>query len=263
MRWFHIRWASVVLCLIISGLAAAQDSITIANDPNDLSRPISTLINQIRKRERISITYEDPRYSNRADLEDVTDEVSRAPEIERQYGPRIVVPKGHAMTFVYAHGDMGTRGAARNTIDRMLKEYASAGGPIFSVTDDNIRLHVVPSKVSDSNGAPVDQGSILETTVNVPAEQRDGAGLLQAICDDIQKQTGYEVAVGPSVPGNYLAQFKTSEGISKETAAAAIAHLLDRASAAGIFDWDLYYGPTEKSYTLNFSYVGPATQPKQ
>ncbi len=41
-------------------VATAQDSVTITSDPRDLSRPISSLINQIRQREKVSVTYEDP-----------------------------------------------------------------------------------------------------------------------------------------------------------------------------------------------------------
>jgi hypothetical protein len=253
-----------VLCVVASGVAAvSQESVTVTSDANDLSRPISTLINQIRKGERISITYEDPRYSNRADLEDVTAKVSKAPEPEKQYGRRIIVPKGHAITFVYAPSDLRNRDAAKRTIERMLQEYASAGGPVFTVTQDEVRLHVIPSEVSDSNGTRVRQGSIMDTLISVPAGQRDGGDLLQAICNDIQKETGYKVGIGPSVPGNYLARYKTGQGVPKETARAAIADLLDQASVTGIFDWDWYYGPSEKSYMLNFSYAGPAAQPPQ
>jgi hypothetical protein len=110
------------------------------------------------------------------------------------------------------------------------------------VTQDEVRLHVKPSEVSDSNGTCVRQGSIMDTLISVPAGQRDGGDLLQAICDDIQKETGYKVGIGPSVPGHYLARYKTSQGIPKETARAAIADLLDQASVTGIFDWDWYYG---------------------
>ena len=46
-------------------------------------------------------------------------------------------------------------------------------------------------------------------------------------------------------------------------AAKAIANLLDAASSKAIFDWDLYYDPADRSYMLNFAYVGPAAGPEQ
>jgi hypothetical protein len=238
-------------------IATAQDSVTITSDPRDLSRPISSLINQIRQREKVSVTYEDPRYLSPADTENVTAEASKSSELEKAYRPRILVPKGHPITFVYATARMNGRGGAKVTIERMLQAYASVGRPVFAAIGDDVRLHVVPREVLDPSGTRVHQGSILESPIRLPPARRDGGELLQAICHEIQKQTGYEVGIGPSVPGNYLARYHTRAGVQKKTARAAIAELLDRASVAGIFDWDLYYDPADKAYTLNFAY-GPA-----
>jgi hypothetical protein len=102
----------------VSIVAAAQHSTTIASDPGDLSRPISTLIDRMRQRENISITYEDPRYGNAADIEDVTAEASKGSDLEKAYGPHILVPKGRAITFVYASADVGSTAAAKATINR-------------------------------------------------------------------------------------------------------------------------------------------------
>ncbi len=246
-----------VLILATSFLVAtAQDSVTLSSDQRDLSRPVSTLINQIRKSEKTSITYEDPRYANPADTEDVTAEVAKTSDLEKQYGPRILVPKGHEITFVYAPKDLRTLSSAKAVIERMLQEYASLGGPVFTVVEDNARLHVIPSDVLDSSGTSTHQASVLDTVIAVPAAKRHGDELLQAICNEIQKQTGYEVAIGPSIPGNYLTRYQTNEGIQKKKARTAIAELLDRASAPGVFDWDLYYDPADKAYMLNFAYVG-------
>lgn len=120
--------ATTLILGVVASPAAAQDAITITSDEHDLSRPVSTLIDQIRKRERISITYEDPRYANSADIEDVTAEVSRGSEVEKKYGARILVPKGHPVTFVYEVSAMHSLTSAKATIGRMLREYTSAGG---------------------------------------------------------------------------------------------------------------------------------------
>jgi hypothetical protein len=249
---------SVLVLSISVQLATAQDSVTISSDQRDLSRPVSTLINQIRKREKISITYEDPRYSGPADTEDVTAEVAKTSELEKQYGSRIIVPKGHEITFVYAPKELRTLSGARAVVERMLEEYTSIGGAAFAVVEDKVRLHVIPSDVLDSSGTSTHQASVLDNIITVPAAQRHGDELLQAICDEIQKQTGYEVGIGPSIPTNYLDSYQTREGIQKKKARTAIAELLDRASVPGIFDWDLYYDPADKAYMLNFAYVGQA-----
>src|SRR5580692_8390412 len=118
----------------------AQDSVTITSDPSDLSRPIATLLNQMRKHEKISVTYEDPRYSNSADIEDATSRVARnLSPAEERLRPRILVPRGKAISFVYARRDLKTTEGVEATIARMLSEYEALGGPKFVVTRDGTR----------------------------------------------------------------------------------------------------------------------------
>jgi hypothetical protein len=255
-----LNLAAVALALIPM-ISKGQETVTITSDPSDLSRPVSTIINQIRKEARLSITYEDPRYVNQSDIEDVTAEVSRGSDTEKAVGPRILVPRGHSISFVYSPGDIATLQAARKTLERMVHEYSMAGGPSFVVTQDGTRLHVQPSRVLSSSGVLVSQETILDAVISIPAANRDGGELLQAICDAVRKQTGYEIGIGPSAPGNYLSRYKSESAIEKTTAAKAIADLLDAASGRGNFDWDLYYDPADKAYMLNFAYVGPAAAP--
>lgn len=188
----------------------------------------------------------------------MTEKVSKAPEAKKKVGPRILIPKGYPITFVYAPSDMKTPSSARAVLERLVREYALAGGPAFTVTQDSNRLHVVPDQVLDASGAFVHQSSILETVITVPAAQRNGGQLLEAICDAIRNKTGIEIEIGPSTPSNYLARFDTKDGVTNLPAAKAIANLLDAASPKAIFDWDLYFDPADKSYMLNFAYVGPA-----
>jgi hypothetical protein len=231
-----------------------QKSITIASDSNDLSRPISTLLDQVREHQKVAVTYEDPRYSNSADIQDVTAQVSRNP----QSGHRTLVPKGRAMTFVYASQDFASTTSAEATIARMLQEYRALGGPTFTVMHEGVRLRVVPSDLLDASGNRVQQQSILDTVVAIPAGSRDGGQLIQAICDQVKKQTGYEIGIGPSAPSNNLELYRTTEAIDNVSARSAIERVLDKSSGSGNFVWDLYYDPGEKSYGLNFVYVGAA-----
>jgi len=222
----------LVGCLASNGVA--QDSVTIKSDPSDLSRPVSTLLNQIRQREKIAVTYEDPRYSKRADM----------------VGPNT--------TFTYS--SQGTQGpdGAEVTIARMLREYGASGGLTFSVARDGNRLIVVPNEVLDAAGKRIRQVAILDTVISIPPGQRDGGQFLQAICDQVQKQTGYEIGIGPSAPRNNLQRYSTAEGVDSQSARTALDHLLDSATPPGSFVWDLYYDPADGGYGLNFAYVGRA-----
>jgi hypothetical protein len=241
---------------VLSSVGVAQDSVTITTDPKDLSRPVSTLLSQLREREKISVTYEDPRYVNVADIQDVTTQVAKnLSPAEEKFGPHILVPKGKAITFVYTPQDMRTPEGAEANIARMLREYRALGGPAFTVKRDGIRLHVLPSEVLSAAGDPVKQDSILDTVVSIPAGRRTTNQLLQSICDEIKKQTGYQVDAGTGDP-TYTNP--TRQVVDSQTARAAIAGLLDSLATPGDFVWDLYYDPSDKAYVLNFSYIGRA-----
>ena len=72
----------------------------------------------------------------------------------------------------------------------------------------------------------------------------------------------FVIEIGPSVTGNYSARFETKDEVNNVPAAKAIADLLAAPSKA-IFDWNLYNEPADRSYTLNFVYVGPAAGSEQ
>lgn len=80
----------------------------------------------------------------------------------------------------------------------MLREYQTLGGPTFKVIRDGKRFHVLPLAAKDAAGRSSPQESILDTVITVPAAPRDGVELLQSVCDEIQKQTGFEIGIGPS-----------------------------------------------------------------
>jgi|HubBroStandDraft_2_1064218.scaffolds.fasta_scaffold80028_2 hypothetical protein len=237
----------------------AQDSVTITSDPSDLSRPIATLLNQMRKHEKISVTYEDPRYSNSADIEDATSRVARnLSPAEERLRPRILVPRGKAISFVYARRDLKTTEGVEATIARMLSEYEALGGPKFVVTRDGTRLHVVPAEVLNANGERVSQGSVLDAVISIPQAEAGDSGdqLLQDICDQTQKQTGYKIDIGPGSLNMHGS--KKGGDIGSQTARAALEEVWDSESARGSFVWNLFYDPSDKSYGLSFIYLGSA-----
>jgi hypothetical protein len=254
----HAILLTVALSALSATPAVAQASLTISSDSKDLSRPVSTLLNQLRECEKILLTYEDPRYSNSSDVEDVTAKIARNPSEALRTGHRTLVPRGKAITFVYAPLDLRTTEGAEAVVARMLQEYRTLGGPSFAVVRDGHRLHVVPADVLDAAGDRVKQGSILDTVITVPPAPRDGGQLLEAVCDELKRQSGYEIGIGSGVPENSLGNYRTTEGFDHISARSAIESILDKSSRPGAFVWDLYYDPGDKSYGLNFGYVGSA-----
>jgi hypothetical protein len=214
--------------LVVFG--AAQESVTIAARPELTARPVSALLQQLRK-EGISVTYEDPRYSRRSDMDE------------------------RPATFSYTRQELRAPDGPETTIARMLREYGTSGGLTFSVVADGPRLHVVPNEGLNAAGDRVRQQPILDTLITIPPGRRSGNQLLQAICDQIKEQTGYRIDIGPGDPG--LHDYYTTSGIESQTARIALEKVWDGAAAPGTYVWDLFYDPSDGGYGLNFSHVGP------
>jgi hypothetical protein len=218
----------------------AQDSVTIKTDPSDLTRPVSTLLSQLRAHAGAPVSYEDPRYEKRSDM------------------------RGPNVSFTYLPQELRAQGGADLVIQRMLLEYSASGGLTFTVVSGEGRLYVVPAEVRNASGGRVAASLILDTVITISPGERDGGQLLRAICDEVLKQTSYKIGIGPSAPTNALERYSTREGIYNQTARAALVKLLDSIAPRGAFVWDLYYDPAyfrdpdHGGYGLNLAYVGPA-----
>lgn len=228
---------AIFLAILASFATAgfAQDSITVTSNPELTARPISALLQQLREHERIPVTYEDPRYSKRSDMDE------------------------KLLTFSYSRRDLRSAEGAEAIVARMLREYGGVGGVTFSVVKDGPRLHVVPNETFNSVGERIRQDSLLDTVVNILPRERSGNQLLQEICNQIKERTGYRIDIGPGNPG--LHNYRTAIGIENLSARAAFEKVWDGASSPGSFVWDLLYDPADGSYGLNFVYLGPAGAP--
>jgi hypothetical protein len=234
------------LLLLIAAMATvagltAQDSVTIKADTGDPTRPLSTLLRQLRDHEKVPVSYEDPRYEKRGDM----------------HGPK--------MSFAYLPQELRAQDGQELVIKRMVREYSASGGLTYSVVSEEGRLYVIPVEVGNAVGGQAEAaGSILDTVINISPGERDGGQFLRAICDEVQKQTGYKIGIGPSAPGNALDHYSTREGVYTQTARVALVKLLDSVAPHGTFVWDLYYDPAyyrdpdHGGYGLNFAYVGRA-----
>jgi hypothetical protein len=230
-----MKWKLLVATVVVLAASLlAQDSGAIKTDPADLSRPLAMLVSQLRKRGNIAVSYEDPRYSKRDDMD----------------GPNAA--------FTYSTQEFQGGNGVEVILQRMLRKYTGSGGLTFDLARDGARFYIIPAEVKDPAGKRVRQDSILDTIINIPPAHRNGSEFLQAICDAVGGQTGYQIDIGPSAPVNNLHHYSTEEGANNQTARAALVQILDRATPPGTFAWDLYYDPEDKSYGLNFAYVGLA-----
>jgi hypothetical protein len=229
-----MRLSGFALTLLLVPALVSQVSFEIKPDPNDPAHPLSSLVSQLRTSQHLAISYEDPRYSKPQDM--------REPNI----------------SFRYSDRDLEAPDGGELTLDRMLREYLGAGGLTFAAKKEAMRLYVVPEEVKNSKGERVRQGSILDTVISIAPVHRNGIEFLQAICEAVGRQTGYQIDIGPSAPVNNLQHYSTDEGANNQMARTVFVQLLDRATPPRSFAWDLYYDLEDKSYGLNFAYVGLA-----
>lgn len=253
----HLHRSIVLLGAILAAhsQAPAQSSATISSvDSDNDGRPVSALIGPFRQSEGIAISYEDPRYRNAEDLQDVTEQVRQTGRDEDKNDSRTLVPKGPPITFTYSPSPRNVT-AAFASVQRMLEEYGGLGGPSFRAFRSNGRIFVVPRDVKDEKGNRVVEGSVLETRISLPAKERSGDELLTAICEALEQASGFRIEVGTGAPNNALLHYRTNEAFEDRPARAILVKLLDGLSKRQTYVWDLYFGPGENVYALNFAYV--------
>jgi hypothetical protein len=166
----------ITVAMFCVSIGIAQERVTITTDPRLTARPVSAMIEQLRRGEDVPVTYEDPRYPRSSDMDE------------------------RPAVFAFAREEMRGKDAAEATITRMLREYEGLGGPTFTVLKEGSRFHVVPIAILSASGQRIRQESVLDTLISVPPAKRNGAQILQEICNQIQKQTGYTIDVGVGVP---------------------------------------------------------------
>lgn len=260
----HLSRALVLVSVLLagSGQAPAQSPTTISSvDSDNDGRPVSALIGPFRQSEGIAISYEDPRYRNAEDMQDVTEQVRPAGTDEDKNGSRTLVPKGPPMTFVYTPSPRNVT-AAYASIQRMVEEYDGLGGPSFRAFRTNERIFVVPHDVRDEKGNRVVEGSILETRISLPAKQRSGNELLTALCEAVERASGFRIDIGTGAPTNALLHYRTSEAFGDQTARAILVKLLDGLSQAADVCLGFVLRPRRKCVCLKFCLCGkPASYP--
>ncbi|MFY9741892.1 MAG: hypothetical protein WA252_00880 [Candidatus Sulfotelmatobacter sp.] len=64
-----MRFGNLALPLCIALIAASQTPITISSGANGTAHPIAALIGKMRRSDGLRVTYEDPRYGRRSDMD--------------------------------------------------------------------------------------------------------------------------------------------------------------------------------------------------
>lgn len=227
------------------------------------ARPIAKAVETLIEKYGYVITYEDPRYQNSDDLEDVTAAVRK--DLARYpagRAPRVVGPRGGRLTIVLP---------SKEPMSILHEIVSAADHGHFRVEQDGGVFHVVPTETRDRDGNWLPQGSVLDVPISIPMESRTAYGTIDAICQAVSTAAHVEVGVGtgvrtgglrgPSGPPTY--NLEANNEIARSVLERALT-LITPPNANMKLTWFLFYGsPDDPSYALNIIMVASAAATPQ
>lgn len=261
----HFRFSSwfpvlpVLACAVgsfgVSTIGQAQTE-TISKEVAS-GRPVAEAIRLLTSQYPVVITYEDPRYTYSADIQDVTEEVRNpraAPSTKR-----ILVPRGGALYFSY-EASVGTNGRPanmRNALQAILTANINGSFPgRFRIEQAGDVFHVIPTQARSERGDWVPQTSVLDTRITLPRQELNGYQMLEAITSAVTDATGINIGLGLAGLNpffNYKGYLQADNEVARDVLLRTLHSISDR------YTWRLLYGPDVKSYGLNIRLV-PASK---
>lgn len=212
-------------------------------------RPVAEALLMLQQVYGIPINYEDPPYAYGADLQDVTDQVSRDPTGIN----RIIVPRGTALSFTYTPPPVPDPAGAlrRAVLDVIARDAATVGFKRFAVAEAN-GLSVLPVLVRDARGQVVQVQALLSTPITLVADGRTTAEVLRDVCAQVSANAGQHVA--PVARGNLFLQHTSQVVAMNEPASAVLSRIFSELQPAQL-SWRLLYDPGLQEYALNIMLV--------
>ncbi|MEK6337748.1 MAG: hypothetical protein AABM67_22745 [Acidobacteriota bacterium] len=216
-------------------------------------RPMAAAITTLEAQFGWVITYEDPRYTHPDDISDVTEKVRRdLHKFKPGRAPKVLVPKGGPLVFEYDYGANSKQRPDPNLVlEALLAAHNRSGNAgRFRLEHGDQIFHVVPIGIKDVSGKVVPQKSLLDVAISIPAKERNGLQMLEALCAEVSRSVQSRVVVGTAPYGLFL-QHKENQGVDNAIARDFLPQLLERAGKGTRLSWQLFYDPGLKMYALN------------
>jgi hypothetical protein len=140
-------------------------------------RPVAKAIEVLESRCRCAITYEDPRYVNSNEIDDVTTQVRRdLANYKPGEAPKVLIPKGGAISIEYDDSPASSQIEHTAMILHQLLDAHQANGNAgqFRVEVNGQLIHVIPTGIKNQAGQMAPQESFLDAVITVPVEERRG-----------------------------------------------------------------------------------------
>lgn len=249
------RNASVVVAL---ALTLGAITVRARQEPRhaeiwaEAGRPVARAIEELERRHRIAITYEELQHVFPLDTWDMTAEVRRDGKMDK----KVLAPAGRAFAFSYD----GIRATSEvEAVLRRLIATAQANGNSagFDVRRTEDTYHVVPVRWKDAEGDLASVQPLLDTQIATPSGDQTALNVVHAIVDAVSKARGIHVIVGVG-PLPALRRTQVSNVPVRESARAALMRTLQ---ATGLrLSWQLFCdGGATATCVLNLHTVGAAS----
>jgi hypothetical protein len=214
----------------------------------DSGRPVAGAVHTLQVRYGYIITYEDPRYTNEDDLQDVSASVVRNySQYAPGMAPKVVVPKGGKLTLnLPASSNVSSDDLAAILQQLIRAQTISPRGGHFRVEQAADAFHVVPIEVRDRKGNWSRYSSLLDTPISLPEEDRSEEELYRAITAAVSaaKRVRLEVMVnGGIVIGLDVPSLLTTVGATQESARSVLTRALQLHRNRRT--WALLHGPED------------------
>jgi hypothetical protein len=191
-------------------------------------RPLAEAARMLEQRFKRVATYEDTLYVHPDDT-------------IRDQGR--IVPRGGRISIQYADAD-----DLASVLDRSIDAYARANLPgAFDARHQGEVHHIVPRSFRSDRGETVARLPLLDETIVIPAQERDGLQLVEEIIHRVGAARNETINVG-TVPTNALVQQRAGGALSGK----ASDLLLDLFRGIGrSYSWQLLNQPGTREFVLN------------
>jgi hypothetical protein len=187
----------VAICVLAAGTSQTADAAPLTSISVNDAHPVWEIARQLQERYGYAITYEDPRYSNDGDLEDVTLQVRKDLEKYPPGGaPKVIGMKLRSLTLSVPNSPSISSEDMAGILERLVRAQEAQGtGGRFRVLQTGNQFHIVPTAVRDRNGTWIEQHSILDTPISLPSQGRTPGEMLKAICEAVDAAAQVKIAI--------------------------------------------------------------------
>lgn len=230
----------------------------VADDSQAISspRPLLDLCELIQSRYAKIVTYEDPIWVWRGELE------SRRGNENVKWG---LFPKARSFSIPASLSLVQAPTLSLQLLDTFVDLYhRQTDGPRFTVLSSKLGLHIVPTQAYDAAGRLIPAVNPLDLVVSIPVARRTPSGHLRALCDQLSASSPVPIEFSAAGMFPWLDQLfappqpEFDWGATSAVAREALIDLLDRSATS--LCWGLLCqasaDPKDRSCVLNIRPVG-------